>query len=263
MAATTRKLALRPCGVGQMTWPKVTGQEGVTLAAWQTPELDIPKRVVVRIDGVINNALDTDGNGGFPCAVARVDYTQGGMSKSVLVDPQSSLPVHAQSIEVTPVWDQRRIDRLAVLDLALKKPCKSQNIAAAMSVGDDSGDTGPADARYLDVIKVDASDDTTEWSVHPIPNGCRGFRFLDTLVDDEMVSVPGLTSIIALSVQPFSRYPSGVIQLNDGGVTDTSILITPAHAAYLFLGFPTNTIATFDIPAWVEFIMGLETLPGY
>lgn len=263
---------------GAVVLNRVNGKEvvkelGNTYAAWETPEKGSPKRCVVRCDGAIKEE-DTDqtsGRGGFPCAVNLVRYTIGGMTKTVKVDTvgQSALVVWAESIDVTAIWDQRRIDRLATLPDGTNEdtlPCSTQIVAATINSDQDDGDTGPADARWLDAIKVDATSGEgpdLEWSIHPIPDGARGLRFLDVLVNGAMTSVPGLTTIIAWSTDTFNRYPTGVVQLNTNGATDTSILIAPPLARYLFLAFPLNTISTFDIASWIEWIMAPQTLPGF
>lgn len=270
--ATGRKLAVPRAGAGilQLVSGKQLSQErGVTCAAWQTEEQNqdgaqpIPKRVVIRCDGTIKDQRGPTQSAGYPCGVLEVRYAIGGLEKTTLVDAvsqQSALTVWAQSVDVTPVWDTRRIQRLANLGF---EPCRSQLIGAAINSNQGAGDVGAADARWLDVINTDSDDETTEFSIHPIPDGARGLRFLDTLVSGVMTSVPALTSMIAWSADNFNNFPTGCIQFNTNGATDTSILIAPPLARFLFLGFPTDTIGSFDIPSFIEWIMAPATLPGY
>lgn len=266
--ATGRRLSIPRGGSAILTRKdgKETPKEmGNTIAAWQTEERDAPKRIVVRTDGQLKDQLDEDKNAGFPCAVLRIDYSSGGLEKSVLIDPhgQSALTLWCNSCEVTPIWDARRIERIA----NFYTPARQQLLAATINTDAEDGDTGAADARWIDAIRVDAETgndgSTTEWSIHPIPEGARGVRFLDTLVNGAMTSVPGLTTIIAWSADTFSNYPKGAVQFNTNGATDTSILIVPTVARFLFLAFPISTISTFDVPSFIEWIMSPNTLPGF
>lgn len=270
MPPTSRKLAIPRSGVGRMTRltgnKPVSGEQGVTIASWQSPERGAPKRVIIRCDGSIVKQLATTGVGGFPCAVLAVRYTIGGLTKEVLIDAggQSALTVWAESVDVTPVWDERRIARI---DFGEDTCCEQQLLAAAISSDGDVGDTGIADARWLDAIHTDAQTGggefpTTVWSIHPVPEGARGVRFLDGLVDGAMFSVPGATTIIAWSADTFDNYPNGLVQLNTNGATDTSILIVPTCARYLFLAFD-EVLPNFQTTAWLEWIMAPATLPGF
>jgi hypothetical protein len=270
--ATGRKLAVPRAGAGILkleSGKQLSQERGVICAGWQTEEQNadgaqpIPKRVVIRCDGTLKDQRGPTQAAGWPCGVLEIRYAIGGIEKSVLVDAvsqQSALTVWATSVDVTPVWDQRRIDRLAALNA---EPCRSQLLGAAINSSQGAGDMGPADARWLDVINVDDDDETTEFSIHPIPDGARGLRFLDTLVSGVMTSVPALTTMIAWSADTFDNFPNGCVQFNTNGATDTSILIAPPLARYLFLGFPSTTISTFDIPSFIEWIMAPATLPGY
>jgi hypothetical protein len=249
------------------------------IAGWQTPEwgegaghYSAPKRVVIRIDGHITQRFDGFlGNPGFPCGVLNVRYTIGGYVREVLIDAvnQSGLVVWADSVDVKSQWDTRRINRLATLGidgeggfLPFVLPCMGQDMACAISSSDD-GDTGDADARWLDVIAQDASseDPTSETSIHPIPHGARAFRFLNALVGGVMTGVPELTTIIAFSAEPFDAYPRGIVELVTNGETDSSMLLVPTGAEWLFLQFPLNTISTFDQPSWIEWIMSPVSPP--
>jgi len=269
--ATGRRLAVPRAGAGilKLKSGKQQSQErGVICAGWQTEEQNqdgaqpIPKRVVIRCDGVLKDQRGPTVNAGYPCGVLEIRYAIGGLERTVLVDAvqQSALTVWAQSVDVTPVWDDRRIERLANLNA---QPCREQLLGAAINSSQGAGDMGPADARWLDVINADSDDETTEFSIHPIPNGARGLRFLDTLVSGVMTSVPALTSMIAWSADTFDNFPVGCVQFNTNGATDTSILIAPPLARFLFLGFPSGTLTTFDLPSFIEWIIAPATLYGF
>jgi hypothetical protein len=269
---SSAKLAIPRSGVQQLNLingAPDTRQE-ITFAAWQSPEKGVPKRVVIRCDGHIVDEQCEQGlgvhNGGLPCGMVNVRYTIGGYVREVLIDAtnQSSLTVWAETVDVTAIWDRRRIVRTG-------NPCKKQIVAASCSVCE-CGDTGPADARWLDALALDATtgspedpDTFVQWSIHPIPPGARGLRFLDALVSGVMFSVPGATSIIAWSADTFARYPDGIIQLNTNGATDTSILIAPPCARFLFLGFPgaSTFFEIIDEPTFIEWIIAPNTLPGF
>jgi len=269
---TSIRLATPRSGVQRLHWVDgrpVTKEQGQLVAAWQSPEKGAPKRVVIRCDGVLSDdAATRDAQGqlttaGFPCAVLEVRYTIGGLTKKVLVDAggQSALTVWAESVDVEPIWDTRRIARIAD-SIA---PCQEQLLGATINSDWIHGDSGPSDARWLDAIHqdIDEGEGDSEWSIHPIPEGARGVRFLDALVGGAMFSVPGATEVIAWSADTFSQYPNGAVQFNTNGATDTSILIVPAGARWLFLSFQSGTIATFDVPSWIEWIMAPATLSGY
>lgn len=235
----------------------------ITFAAWENPEREenaqggIPKRMVVRLDGHITSTDD-----GFPIFVSKVRYSIGGYVREVLVDSvnQSALVVWAESIDVTAHFDKHRFDRM----ISQKDPSNAQILAASIS-GCECGDVGPADARYLDMIAVDfhGEEDPTEWSLHRIPHGARGLRFLDAIVAGNMFSVPGATDAILWSADNFDVFPGGFVQANTNGATDTSILIVPPVAKWLFLRFPAGTIASFQAPSWIEWIIAPNTLPGF
>lgn len=241
-----------------------------TIAAWETPEkgegapgqYPAPKRVVIRIDGDVTNGLDYNGAQGFPAAVVKVIYNIGTMTREVLVDcvNQSALVVWAQSVYVKTCWDKRRIERMARANGVL--PCREQDLSAAISAWH-SGDNGVADARWLDAIEADTedSDHISETSIHPIPVGARGFRFLDALVNGAAVSTPGLTTSIIFSAGEFTAMPNGFVEAVTNGATDTAIIAVPVCAKYLFLTYPSGTIATFDTTAWIEWILAPNTLP--
>lgn len=268
---TSARLATPRSGSKRLNWADgpVPNEQDLMIAAWQTTEKGAPKRCVIRCDGKLEDqAASRNAQGklltaGFPCAVLAVRYTIGGITQQVLVDAggQSALTVWAESIDVVPVWDTRRIKRIS----NYIEPCLAQTLAATINSGVDAGDTGPSDARWLDAIASDATtgDAGKEWSIHPIPAGARGFRFLDVLVAGVMTSVPGLTVDIVWSTDTFDQYPNGFVQCNTNGATDTSILIAPPLARYLFLSFPFNTLVTFDTPSFIEWIMAPATLPGF
>ncbi len=279
--ATSRKLAVPRSGVGRLTRVDdlpVDKELGQIIAAWQTEErssdqpgqgYNVPKRVVIRCDGVLvdqasaRDAQHQQTSPGFPCAVLEIRYTIGGLTKKVLVDAlsQSALTVWAESVDVVPVWDERRLARLED-SIA---PCLEQLLAAAINSDEIHGDSGPADARWLDVIHqdFDEGEGDPEWSIHPIPEGARGMRFLNALISGDNTSVADTTLFVAWSADTFDNYPNGLVQLNINGATTTSIVIVPTVARYLFLAFPSGTIASFDVPAWIEWIMAPATLPGF
>lgn len=244
---------------------RLTSQLGMICAAWQNITAKTPVRVVIRVDGQANKSRGDAVE--FPCAVLRVDYTQGGLARTVKIDcadQQSALVVWADSVECIPEWDDRRIERIA----ATYKPKPENIITAAISAGE-QGDFGAADARWLDAIHVDATTETHEVSIHPIPFGARGVRFLNTLVSGANFSVPNAALFIAWSAEPWLfpdstvAFPKGLVQVNIHGETDTSILIAPPVAKYLFLIFTKGTIASFDVPSFLEWDYSPDTLPGF
>jgi len=271
--ASSAKLAIPRSGVQKLDL--INGlpdkRQEITLAAWQTPEKGTPKRVVVRVDGNITNQLDINGVGGIPCAMVDIRYTIGGYVRNILIDAvnQSALTLWAESVDVTGVWDTRRIERIASVDQG-NLPCIGQQVAASISACE-CGDTGAADARWLDAIHHDGDTggnedpDAKEWSIHPIPPGARGVRFLDALIDGATASVPSATIDIVWSATTFDQYPKGFIQANTNGATDTSILIAPPCARFLFISFLTSTsfFSGLDVPTFIEWIMAPNTLPGY
>lgn len=263
---TSRKLATPRSGVQRLRrvdGKSVTAELSQLVAAWQTEEPGAPKRCVIRCDGYTNKQTDEDGNAGFPCACLSVRYTIGGLTKSVLVDAigQSALTVWAESIDVEPVWDERRIARLAAQSVA---PWSEQTLAAAINSDSSGGDYGAADARYLDVLNVDSTDDDdNEWSIHPIPEGTRGVRFLNALVGGANYETADKANFIAFSADTFPNYPVGLIELAINGESDQSIIIVPACARFLFIQFPSGTVGSFDTPAWIEWVMAPNTLPGF
>jgi len=232
------------------------------IAAWQTDENKAPKRCVIRCDSRFRTQDDEDAAAGFPCGVLRIDYTVGGIAKTVLVDSvcQSALVVWANSVEVRAAWDERRITRLATAD---RLPWKSQLVAAAINADSRVGDTGPADARWLDMLAVDQTgDDDDEWSIHPIPEGARGVRFLNALASGANVRTADTASLIVFSADTFASYPRGIVESAIDGFTDQSVVMVPAGARFMFVKFPAGTIGDFDEPAWVEWIMAPNSLFG-
>lgn len=262
-------LAVPRAGVGRMIVTQ--GAAGALLsgeqliAGWKTPELGegsngnrtAPKRVVVRVDGYVSDPHDIDGGTGFPCAMVQVVYSVGGFTREVLVDAvnQSALVVWAESVEVKTVWDLRRLARLAAFQLdseaAPVLPCASQDIACAISASHD-GDTGPADARWLDMMAVDATTETLEVSVHDVPNGARGVRFLNGLTTSlTPVRLANLAQYIVFSVSK----NGGFIESVNNGLTDQSTIAVPVDAKSLAIGFPLGTLATCASPVWLEWVM--------
>lgn len=245
---------------------KAVDDELVIIAAWQSTEPKAPKRCVVRCDGKLASEVDNDDAPGFPCAVLRVDYSIGGLSKRVLIDAinQSALVLWAESIEVLADWDTRRIARIAAYD---RNPCKRQLLAAAINSDANIGDQGPADARWLDALAVDqaGTEDPAvpEWSIHPVPEGARGVRFLNALAAGANVETANAAPFIVFSALQFASYPTGIVETVINGLTDQSIIIVPPGSRYLFIAFPSGTIAGFDEPAWIEWIMSPNTLPGF
>jgi len=264
-------LAVPRSGVSRM----VVSPEGLLsreelIAAWKTPEQGdgsngnrtAPKRVVVRIDGYISDQHDVNGDTGFPCAMVQVIYRVGGFTREVLIDAvnQSALVVWADTIEVKTIWDRRRIERLAAFTLddepAPVLPCVSQDIACAISAWHD-GDAGPADARWLDTISVDAATDLIEVSLHQVPNGARGVRFLNGI---DSSGNPVRLANVAKSIT-FSSAPSGgFIESVDNGLTDQSTIAVPVCAGYLTIVFPLGTLASSIFPVWLEWIMAPGTV---
>lgn len=240
---------------------KAVNDQLVMIAAWQSTEAKAPKRCVVRVDGKIVNQLAEDGTAGFPCAVARVDYAIGGMSKSVYVDcqSQSALVLWCESLEVLAYWDERRVTRLATANAL---PCQKQTVAAAVNSEANVGDTGPADARWLDMLAADIDDGEAEWSIHPIPEGARGVRFLNALSGGANVRTADVSTLIVFSACTFDKYPAGIVETAINGFTDQSVILVPPAARYLFIEFPNATISSFDEPAWIEWIMAPNTLFG-
>lgn len=273
MPETSRGLAAPRSGVQRLHWVDgrpVTSEQGQIVSAWQSPEKGAPKRVVIRCDGVlVDEAATRDAQHqlatpGFPCAVLEVRYTIGGLTKKVLVDAlsQSALSVWAESVDVEPVWDTRRIARIAD-SIA---PCQEQLLAATANSNQGVGDTGIADARWLDAIHQDFDEGEAdpEWSIHPVPEGARGVRLLNAVIDGDVVLLNTITERIEFSADSFQQRPNGVIEyfVGSGGVPSTSIIIVPACSRFLFIGFNSGTIETFESPAWIEWIMAPATLPG-
>lgn len=266
MPPTSRKLATPRSGVQRLrrvNSKPVTSELSQLVAAWQTEEPGAPKRCVVRCDGILVKQTDESGSAAFPCACLSVRYTIGGLTKEVLVDAlsQSALTVWAESIDVEPVWDDRRISRLAAQSVT---PASEQLLGAAINSNAGAGDVGAADARWLDVLNVDVTgEDDSEWSIHPIPEGARGVRFLNALASGANLSTADTATIIAFSADSFPSYPTGLVELAIDGITDQSIIIVPACARFLFVKFPAGTIAGFDVPSWIEWILAPSTLPGF
>jgi hypothetical protein len=284
------KLAIPLSGAGRMTRDDnnlpVSGQQG-TIAAWQGGSKEFntstiePTRVVVRIDGNIVKLNNTEQ--GFPCAVLRIDYSIGGYSRSVLVDAvnQSALVLWCNSLEVTPQWDERRITRLASEEMPQSyNPCKEQLLAAAVSAT--ISDVGAANARYLDVLGIDATTEveepgdpptvlTREWSIHPIPNGARAVRFLNATrttgdpdeVFPEPVSVADEAALIIFICGTPAEYLAtqrGFLESVNNGMTDTSQIMVPVDATHLLVAFDEDSsIDDYDTRSWLEWIIAPDS----
>ena len=254
-------------------------------AAWQTPEPGVPKRVVIRVDGIIQDiagAIPDDPDEpipyGIPCALVRIRYTIGGFQRSVLVDAvnQSALTVWAESVDVEGLWDERRIKRILTAASGPWFPCKRQQVAVAISAAE-VGDQGAADARYLDVLSVDFPPDEggDEVCIFPVPAGARGFRFLDAYATGSagpnapVVNVPTIATTIAFVFARFQDVlatglgsPPPFLEVLTNGPTDTCINMVPVGAQTLVVVLPAGTIAGFDFPAYIEWILAPNTLPA-
>lgn len=243
----------------------VTDELGITMVAWQGEERGVPARVVVRLDGLIHNKKDLAGQLGFPCAVVRVDYAVGGLSRSVLIDAvnQSALPLWAESLEVTPIWDERRISRLASYSVA---PCVAQQLAAAVSCT--VVDTGEASGRYLDVLAADATtgeETPLTWSIHPIPIGARGVRFLNYIDGSSAQSSLALADLAAFVIDADAFIADPTDGLVEAIVVDppknSSIIHVPVDAQFLVVAIPTEDFPSS--PAWLEWVIAADYGSGY
>lgn len=265
---TSTALAVPRTGVGYLTLVdgvQPTKEKGQLIAAWETPEKTVltkaPKRVVIRTDGILT---DQGTAGGIPCGVLAVRYTIGGLKRNVLVDAlkQNALVVWAESVDVEPVFDARRIERLSRYSV---DPCPKQQVAAAITSGAGHGDSGAADARWLDVLALDATEpeSNNEWSIHPIPDGARGVRFLNALVSGANYETADKATFIVFSACSFPVYPTGLVETVINGLTDQSIILVPAGASWLFVQFPAGTFAGFDEPPFIEWILAPSTPVGF
>jgi len=231
----------------------------IVIAAWQTPEKGIPKRMVVRIDGnVINENTEASGSTkGFPCGMVQVRYSIGGYVREVLIDAtnQSALTVWAETVEVQAIWDERRIERLSEQYGVL--PDFAQMVAASIS-GCECGDTGIADARWLDALVGDTEGETTVVSLHPVPNGARGVRFLNGISGGAIVCMANVATQIDF-------YSSGVVAANsfvetaNNNVTDQAIINVPTTAKLLAITLPDSTLDDLDSPSFIEWVMSPMT----
>lgn len=258
MPPSSRQLAISRSGSAPLNFPDdgnipdkgFDGQE-ITYAAWQTPELGVPKRVVVRCDGnVVANP-----NSGFPCGVNLVRYTVGGYNREVLVEAtnQSALVVWAETVDVTARWDRRRIARLNG-----GVPAPQQIVAASIS-GCECGDTGAADGRWLDALAIDAtsSDPDEEASLHVVPNGARGVRFLNGINADGSIFRAAFTATDILFLS------NGiVVEAVFNGFTDQSVIMVPATADHLEIVFPLGTLEALGSVAWIEWMLAPSMLPS-
>lgn len=229
----------------------------IVIAAWQTPEKGIPKRMVIRIDGNVIDENTEEDTKGFPCGMVQVRYSIGGYVREVLIDAtnQSALTVWAETIEVQAIWDTRRIARLLTQYSVL--PDLSQMVAASIS-GCECGDTGIADARWLDVLAGDVEGETTIISLHPVPNGARGVRFLNGIAGGAIVRMANTATFI-------NFYASKAIEANsfvetaNNNVTDQAIINVPTTARLLAITLPDSTLDDLDSPAFIEWVMSPMT----
>lgn len=240
------------------------------IAGWTTPEVGdgsngnrtAPKRVVIRVDGYVSNQSDINGDVGFPCAIVQVIYRVGGFTREVLVDAvnQSALVVWAESVEVKSVWDLRRIARLAAISNGESPspifPCISQDIACAISACD-CGDTGAADARWLDMLSPIAGE-SDEISLHVVPNGARGVRFLNGIASGAIVRMANTATFINFYA---SKAPeaNAFVETANNNVTDQAIINVPTTAQLLAITFPSGTLESLDSPSWIEWVMSPAT----
>jgi len=286
MSASGRKLAVPRSGSATLSLKpdgRTDPNQENLFAAWQTPEQGIPKRVVVRIDGIVQDVRATEPGQpplsapfGIPCAMVRIRYTIGGFDREVLVDAvnQSALVVWAESVDVEGIWDERRISRILTAARGPWYPCQRQQVAVSISASED-GDRGAADARYLDVLAVDIPSEGDEICLFPVPAGARGFRFLNAFAsgsagpDAPVVHVPTIATFIIFVFVTLQDViaaggigPVPFLEILTNGLTDTCINMVPVGARTLAIGFPAGTIASFDFPAYIEWIMAPNTLPA-
>jgi len=229
----------------------------IVLAAWQTPNKGIPKRMVIRIDGNVIDENDKNGAKGFPCAMVQVRYSIGGYVREVFIDAtnQSALTVWAETIEVQALWDPRRIARLLAQYSVL--PDLSQMVAAAIS-GCECGDTGIADARWLDVLNGDTVGETTVISLHPVPNGARGVRFLNGIAGGAIVRMANVATMINFYASK-SVEANAFVETANNNVTDQAIINVPTTARLLAITLPDSTLDDLDSPAFIEWVMAPMT----
>jgi len=277
-----RTLSVKHSGVGRLTL-KDDGTLDPSLetmiACWETPIRNQPSRCTVRCDGYIQRWNNNDGDEqGFPCAVLRIDYSIGGFQlggssgeatptlapamRSLYVDAvnQSIVSLVATTIEVVPVWDQRRIARLTAFyeglsEGAFSGPAKQQILAAAI----DANDYGPADARWLDVVAW-SNEESTGVSTHPIPPGARACRVLNA------TSTAGAVVLASsqLSAIQWAAYPDPTITtkyIHQDCIPDCNcILDVPAGASYLFLRWAQDDEVNLGGPFWVEWLISPKSL---
>lgn len=226
------------------------------IAEWQCPVTNTPERCVIRCDGRLQDKEPV----GYPCGVLRIDYSIGGFQvQTCYIDcvNQSALVVWANSIEVIPVWDERRIERLAAFfnGLEVENPgiISEQKVAASITVED----TGVADARWLDVITFNNTDDAT--SIHPIPPGARGCRFLNSTLSGSGDIAP-ISDYLTRIRWAATADDSTTFNIHQDAVpSDSCALDVPAGTTHLFLDF-TAIDATLTTPFWVEWIMSPVSL---
>lgn len=252
---TAKLQAIPPTGCQRLTNGGLS-KELLTFAAWQSPDLTVPKRVVIRCDGLENDYRDADGAPGFPCGVAIVRITIGGLTKEVKVDclTQSALVVWANSVDVTAHRDEARVTALAAWNV---KPAANQTIAAAISSACDCGDSGSADARYLCPVDLNPEADQPQFLVFEVPHSARLLRLLPGAS-----SAPALVDWSAGGVVYFSANDPiktsslvGMIEAADATSTRRTFTV-PANARFMVLVIPAGeALATLDQIPWLEWVL--------
>jgi hypothetical protein len=282
--STGRQLAQGPSGVGRL----VLTPEGnpdqkreTMIACWQGVDRAIPQRLIVRCDGHIQDWRDFEGvNMGYPCAVLRVDYSIGGYQiggaggvavgsnapamRTLFVDAvnQSALTIWATSVEVVPVWDRRRISRLAAfydqLESGSGNPCKQQHLAVAIS----ACDYGPGNARWLDVVSFlnESEVENNGLSIHPVPPGARACRLLNaTRSDGSIFEITDVLTAVQWATFPNPDEPSSTNYVHQDTPSHCALDV-PATASHLFLRFEDEADVNQVTPFWVEWILSPEAI---
>jgi hypothetical protein len=211
--------------------------------------------MVVRVDGLIKNALDSQGASGFPCGVALVRYTIGGLTREIMVDAvtESGLTVWAESIDVTAVRDEVRIARLAASVSGAVLPCTEQAIAAAIS-GCECGDTGFTNARYLDMVNL-VDSDAAQVVAFKVPPNARVLRLLNTL--DNAGAVLDWFGSHVIGLQFWAIAPG--VGLIEAVKPPKASVAVPADARFMTFNVNATGSDTAEQPIWVEWIMGTAT----
>lgn len=271
MPTVSRPLATALTGNAQLT-DGGQSKECIVIAAWQTPDTGVPKRIVVRCDGRVNNVKDADGNPGFPCGVLLVRYTIGGLTREVKVDclSESALTVWAESVDVQAYRDDARIAALAAFPWGPLKPCSKQVVTVAISP---AGDTGHADARYLDALLIppatEEGDDFDVWLA--VPPNARLLRLLPNVSGedgDASATVIDWVANVSYLLWTVSGQRGGnataieAVMPYDGSMTQT-VFTVPADAQWVKVrmsgGFYEQVNQTVG-PIFAEWIMAPATV---